>query len=616
MPAKKKAPASDPLKPLNRYGQREVPGWTQFNYDRLAFARKFGVETGAPTRMQLFRRITDQILPGHFEWHDWTDRAVGGLCDYSLLGFPGCSNAAKTFNVVSYAVAWWMVDPQHSSVTLISTTRNSLRKRGWAEVQKCYAAIPGKPEEKGKFVDSRMVWKSPASPGKEADDKHSISGRAVEEGSTQKVADDIKGVHTRRQMIIIDEATSVPYAIYEACANLYSYPDEFILILLGNPLNRLDQFGRFCEPEEGWQSVTVETGEWDGRSQDALGGRKPHVITFDAEKSPNIVEGKIVSRHLPTAQSVEAARKAAGGGSTPLYWQNFRGFWPPEGLTKTVMSQSDLRLNDSYGKHVFTGRNFSIIGAFDHARDGGDRPCLGYAKMGEVEGGKMGIELMPAIEVPVDANSSLPIDYQLAGQIKRQSQKFTRDGIDYECLPENWGMDATGGGADMADIVQQQWSSKIMRVGFSDAASTDPVSLEDSRRACDAYMNKRAEMYFRTANMVQSGQLKGIDKETASELTSIQFVDMRADGTTMNKVKLMSKKEYRLMFKKSPDLADRVVILCEVARRRGFVLAPMGETVKRFDNWEALVKKADGVHSESDTFQEDETWELEPVEDI
>jgi len=319
-------------------------------------------------------------LPGHFEWHDWTHRIVGNICESPIIGLPGCSNSAKTYNVIGFACVWWLAAPDVSSVTIVSTSIKSLRRRGWAEVQKCHTSVPG--PRIGNFVDSRMIWQIA-----KGDDKHAIIGKAVEEGSVFKVADDIKGVHTRRQMVIIDEATAVPEAIYDACGNLYSYPEEFILVTIGNPRNRLDQFGRFCEPKDGWTSVNVETGEWDSAPIPYIGGKTARIITFDAEKSPNITEGKIVSKHLPTKEKVESARNAAGG-QTPNYWSNFRGFWPPEGLSKTVFSESSLIANDGYGKFVFTGRNFSVIGMFDPAFGGGDRPALRFAKLGETVGGK------------------------------------------------------------------------------------------------------------------------------------------------------------------------------------------------------------------------------------
>lgn len=595
-----------PKEPLNTYGFPLVDGGDQFLYDRAAFARKIPITAGAPSRIRLFKRISDVILPGHFEWHDWTERVVNTLCENSLVGFPGCSNSAKTFNVISFACCWWLIDPDVSSVTLVSTSKGSLRRRAWSEVSKCYQSVPG--ARQGNLIDSRMMWQAV-----KGDDKHAIIGKAVEEGPTNKVADDIKGVHTRRQMVVIDEATSVPAAIYEACANLYSYPEEFILVLIGNPLNRLDQFGRFCEPADGWTSVNVESGEWLAKPQKDVGGQQPYVVTFDAEKSPNIVEGKIVSKHIPTKEKVEAARRNSGGGQTPLYWQNFRGFWPQEGLTKTVFSESSLIKHDAKGKHKFTGRNFIIIGTFDPAfTSGGDRAVLRFGKLGEIEGGSWGIEAFPPIIIPIDANSTNPVNYQLAEQVKRQCGKFTVNGVDYSCEPENLAVDATGAGIGLCDIMQRTWSPLIMRIQFGGAASEDSTSLEDVRPACEVYLNKTAEMHFSTSNAVNSGQFKGIDDDTAVELCNRIFEDMREDGSSRPKIKLQAKKEYKTMFKQSPDYGDSCVMLTEVARRKGFTFAAVGETVHRGGNWNEQVKKGQEVYADV-AYEPEEEGEMEMV---
>lgn len=587
MPPKRSTKPEAAPEPINTYGEKLYSDLTQLDYDRLAFARRIPIERGAPLRYTLFQRIANKLLPNYFEWHSWTDKVAGTLCEHSLVGFPGCSGAAKTYNVAGFATAWWMCDPDQSSVTLVSTSKQALRQRAWAEIQKCYTTIPG--PRFGNFVGSRMVWQAT-----KGDDKHAIIGKAVEEGSTQKVADDIKGVHTRRQMVVIDEATSVPPAIYEACANLYSYPEEFILILIGNPLNRMDQFGRFCEPENGWTSVDVETGQWDGKPQGGIGGRKPFVITFDAEKSPNILQGRIVSKHLPTKEEVEISRVNAGGGNSPLYWQNKRGFWPPDGLSKTVFSESAMKTYGAYDKHKFTGRNFSIIGAFDPAFGGGDRPALRFAKMGDVEGGKMGIESFPPIIIPINANSTNPVHFQLSEQLRRQCERFIVNGVTYDCPPENLAVDATGEGGGLCDIIQRTWSDKIIRVEFGGSASEDSCSLEDIRPANEVYQNKTVEMHFRSRDAVNSGQLKGVDQETSTELCNRQFDDSRKI------IKLQSKKEYKLMFKKSPDFGDCLVMLTEVARRRGFKLAAIGNTVNKHHDWQQEVEKTQAVYENVD----------------
>lgn len=583
--------ADGPPPPIQTYGcPKQLPN--QFYYDCWAFAKRIPIDQGAPTRIELFKRISGKFLPGHFEWHDWTYRINETLCDNPIVGLPGCSNSAKTFNVMGFAVTWWLCAPDASSVTIVSTSIKSLRRRGWAEIQKCHTAIPG--PRFGNFVDSRMIWAA-----KRGDDKHAIIGKAVEEGSVTKVADDIKGVHTRRQMVIIDEATAVPEAIYDACGNLYSYPEEFILVAIGNPRNRLDQFGRFCEPMDGWTSVNVETGEWDSAPIPYIGGKSARIVTFDAEKSPNIVEGKIVSRHLPTREKVEAARNSAGG-QTPNYWSNFRGFWPPEGLSKTVFSESALIANDGYGRHIFTGRHFSIIGMFDPAFGGGDRPALRFAKLGETENGKWGIEVFKPIIIPVDARSKNPVHYQLAEQLRRQCESFNVNGQTYSCPPENLAVDATGEGGGLCDIINRTWSPNIIRIEFGGKSSEDAASLEDIRPACEVYENKRVEIYFRARNALNSGQLKGIDKETALEVCTLEFDD------SGKRIKLQKKADYKEKFGKSPDLGDCLAGLTEVARRRGFQLAAVGHTVNRFQDWEKEVNQAQEVFATVDYTPEED----------
>lgn len=579
--------------PIQTYGcPKQLP--RQFYYDCWAFAKRVPIDQGAPTRLELFKRISDEFMPGHFEWHEWTHRIIGALCENPIVGLPGCSNSGKTFSVMSFAVNWWLCAPDVSSVMIVSTSIKSLRRRGWAEIQRCHTKIPG--PRFGNFVDSRMIWSH-----KRGDDKHAIIGKAVEEGSVTKVADDIKGVHTRRQMVIIDEATAVPEAIYDACGNLYSYPEEFILVAIGNPRNRLDQFGRFCEPAEGWTSVNVETGEWDSAPIGYIGGKTARIITFDAEKSPNIMEGRVVSRHLPTKEKVAAARNSAGG-QTPNYWSNFRGFWPPEGLSKTVFSESSLIANDGYGRHVFTGRNFSIIGMFDPAFGGGDRPALRFAKMGETESGQWGIEVFKPIIIPVDARSKNPVHYQLAEQLRRQCESFEVNGNKYTCPPENLAVDATGEGGGLCDIINRTWSPNIIRIEFGGAASEDAASLEDIRPAKDVYQNKRVEIYFRARNALNSRQLKGIDKETAEEVCTIEFDDYG------KRIKLQSKKEFKEKFGKSSDFGDCLAGLTEVARKRGFVLAAVGETVNRFNDWNKDADKAQEVYHSVDYTAEEEEY--------
>lgn len=89
--------------------------------------------------------------------------------------------------------------------------------------------------------------------------------------------------------------------------------------------------------------------------------------------------------------------------------------------------------------------------------------------------------------------------------------------------------------------------------------------------------------------MLNHGQLRGIDRETAVELCTLEFDD------TATRIKLQSKADYRKKFRKSPDYADCGVLCCEMARIKGLRLVPQGETVERYQDFEEMVKDCDAV---------------------
>jgi len=616
MPSKKPAAAkleARKKEPLRTYGCLVTPDQCpiadrQLFYNLYAFCWRIPLDKGAPRRIDLFKDIADVLSPNWFEWHDWTERTIEAMCENKWIALCGCSGAAKTRNAIGYACTWWMANPAESSVIICSTTAKAMKSKCWAEVQRFYTSIPG--PRFGTFIDSQMLWKV-----HDKDDKHVIMGIAVEEGSMTKVADNIKGRHTKRQMVIIDEGTAVPPAIFDACSNLYAYPSgypngEFVLVIIGNPRGRMDTFGKFIEPLNGWKSVTVEDQEWETKPQ--LDGNPGIVVRFDAEKSPNILAGQIVSKHLPMKSVVEKWRNKAGSQDEPTYWSNMRGFPPPDGLAKTVFSESSIITHNGMGQHKFTGANFQIIGAFDPARTG-DKPMLRFGALGEIRPGVMGLEMMPPIIVPVNANSTNPIDYQLVEQVKRECERVKYRGQEYNCRPEHFGIDATGGGADLCDVAQRIWSPKINRVLFSGEPGIEQCSHEDVRPANEVYHNRRAEMYFRARHFLDSEQLRGFDAETAKEICTIEFIDENRP-----RIILIAKKDYRKTYGKSPDASDSVVIMVDVARRMGMRLAVLGQTVEAEQVFHGMVEASQAVFQDVDYREQDdfEEEEEEPIESL
>jgi len=169
------------------------------------------------------------------------------------------------------------------------------------------------------------------------------------------------------------------------------------------------------------------------------------------------------------------------------------------------------------------------------------------------------------------------------------------------------GVDDTGEGG-LCDILYREWSHHVQRIEFNGAASEEPVSLEDSRPAHEFCKNKRTEMFLYARAALQSGQLKGIDQETAKEMCSIEVDDSKP------KVIIQSKVEYRANHGgHSPDRSDCLVILLEVARRKGFQLTAIGQTATVAKEWTDDIAKSQEIYLPENTWQPEEFID-EPVE--
>jgi hypothetical protein len=390
---------------------------------------------------------------------------------------------------------------------------------------------------------------------------------------------------------VLDEGTAIPPAIWDAVSNAWSYPAEFILCCMGNIRNRLDAFGRWCEPKDGWTSKTPDDEEWEGKPQSEYGGRIPFILHFDAEKSPNILEGKLISKHLPQKDRVEAARRNAA--NSPLYWSNMRGFPPPEGLTKTVFTETSLFQHDAFGTLQFGEGQPMVIGFLDPAFGGNDRAIVTFALMGLMVNGLWGIQALPPRQIALDVTRKETIHYQLADSILRMCERFEVDGKFYTCPVKNLGVDATGEGGGLCSIIERKSGVHIVWVEFGAAASEDCVNLEDGRPANEVYKNKRAEIHFRCRDAVQSGQFKGFNREAALELCTLRFDDDK------QKIVMQAKKDYKAEFHRSPDYGDSLVGLTEVARLRGFRLAAVEQTVNRFREFEEQAAAAANVYADT-----------------
>jgi hypothetical protein len=542
----------------HKYGIRSPVKIPDLELELYAFRNRLQPNEGGLGTFDHFVNATKMLWP-KMSWNPWLEAQVESLCEHDYVGWAGCGASGKTFGATLFATVWWLSNPAKSTVVLTSTTAKMIRKRMWANLQDLVRKSRGFP---GNMVDSKMALQAI-----KGDDRHSISAIAVAEGNTSKAVANIQGIHAERVMVIIDEATDTPEAAFEACTNLSKGCREFKMLVIGNPASKYDPHGRFCTPAKGWRSVTIEDQHW--LTERGMCRR------FDGMKSPNISEGRTKYPYLITHDQVLSAMRHEGEQS-PTFWKYTRGFWSPDGMVKTVLSESLIETHTPTRKLTFT-TNVQVVAGLDPGF-GGDRCILRFAKVGTAND-KVSILFQDIIHISVNAQLTEPVHYQIANRVK---EECTKRGV----APDKFGLDSSGEGGGLADILTREWGV-VHRTEFGGSPSTIPVSDEDNRPCNEAYDRKVTELWFSMRKWVVEERVGGMDIETLQEFCARMFDDSK------RKISVESKTVMKQRTGKSPDLADAATVLLDLVRKTA-VLEPRATKMDKV--WEKLVRDADSIY--------------------
>ncbi len=501
------------------------------------------------------------------------------LCTNKTNSWAGNASAGKTWDAGVFGFVFWLSDPRNTAVIFTSTTGKMVRKRIWPVIQKLYANYPGCP---GNMIDSKTALQSV-----KGDDKHGIFALAVREGPTQKAVADIQGLHAPRILIVVDEATDTPEAILEAIPNLRKGCSDFRLISIGNSSSKMDPHGRLSEPEDGWNSVTVDDEEWTTRGVAEWEIDAGICLHFDGTKSPNVIAGEDKWPFIFTNADLKRALKAPHAEETLGFWKFTRGFWAPEGTRDTVFSEPEIARYELQGKFTFLSRATNIA-ALDPGF-GGDDCVLRTAKLGDLGDGRTAIQLMNTHRLTIRLLPTTPIVNQIVAQTKAICEA---EGIS----PSHLGIDSTFRGGTLAIAFSQDWSSDIIPIECGGAPTQSPISEQDPRPAKDVYDRYITELWFNVREFAVHGLLRGMEMEECRQFCRRQYQEKGKPTKSI----LDTKKEYKSKNgSQSPNEADATAILVAVAKKLG-ATASGGTYTDQARNWLAIGLKMDAVNVNED----------------
>lgn len=471
-----------------------------------------------------------------FVQNEQSDRIWDALDNNSYLAVMGHGSASKTFTCSGWFLLDWWTDPHNTALIITSDTISSMNRRIWSDIKtfwsKSSVRMPGE------LIDSKRIIQTNS-----LDQKNAIAGIAAESDDAQSK---IQGIHTKRVRVIIDEADNkLSRSIWGAIPNLQTSGDVKV-VALANPVDRTSDFGRQCEPRDGWLSVNPEVDqEWMSKT-----GWK--VIRLDGLRSPNILAKKDIYPFLLTNKGVESIREKKTENSLE-WWAYVRAWYPPEGIANIIFSPDVI--GNCNRKILWHGQT-QMIASCDPAFEGGDDCIFCYGRMGRIADAphKTAIQIEGFEKIArKDLKEPITIDY--GNQIiKRLDALGVKHG--------HFAIDRTGNGRGLSDYITHAWKGEILPIEFGGSPTNLRITTEDSASPKDRFDRFVSELWYAAREWCKLGlvSIQHHPRELTFELES------RTYSLKNNKISVESKTDMKDRGLNSPDRGDAFTMLIHLVR--------------------------------------------------
>lgn len=210
---------------------------------------------------------------------------LNALRDHNRVAVRSAHGVGKTA-IAARAVLWFMATHGPGSCRVVTTapTWEGVRNLLWAEINTAARSTRRIPQLGNERVNFGQV--------NTTDLRIAPNWFAI--GLSTDVPERFQGHHADNLLLVVDEASGVDEAIYDAARGFLTGANAKVL-LIGNPTRTVGTFRRCFEPDSGWRQI--------------------HISAMD---SPNLTGEQVdprAARALPTAEWVEEMRRDYGDDS-------------------------------------------------------------------------------------------------------------------------------------------------------------------------------------------------------------------------------------------------------------------------------------------------------------
>jgi hypothetical protein len=513
----------------------------------------------------------------------------GALFTKNLINVMGCGSVGKTFTPSAWCLLDWLLDPEWTRIEVASNSQDHVEKNLYADIVRLHSEavlkLPGNLDSESISLDKKrgmgifvlVIPGGPKSRGK-------LKGAKIKSRPPHPLFGD-----NSRLRILLDEAQEIPANIFDEIPNLLSSVDNSVehikIMAAANPKDEWSRYGLNCKPVGGWESVSDTQKEWESETG-------WHVISINAFHTENVIARKTIFPRMITYEGVQMIIRSQGGGNDqhPNVYTYVYGRFPKTGLQTTVIRSEHIRRAEK--EWIFDGPTTLIAGS-DPAFTG-DLPALTIGRVGRAIGwtdytGKRFDLSEPMIKIQADGTSILP-----HGDTQDVADENMARCKQLGLKPEYFGIDKTGTGRGVHDVIRRQWKDKvrpldeehdgaapILGVEYASSPSEVKIADEDMETPKDLFDRTATELWMAGAKLFEYDVIgigRGVDSKTSEELAG------RRGGMKVGigkKQSVEAKDAYKgRTGENSPDRADSFLIMLHVARLRTPNLVPRAKDTK------------------------------------
>lgn len=411
---------------------------------------------------------------------------LASVLDRKRTAVKSCHEAGKSFTAARLAAWWLSVHPADDAfVVTTAPSAHQVNNILWREIRRAHRKgdLPG-------YVTQQAEWK--------------ISDGVVGIGRKPPDYDEdsFQGIHARYVLVILDEASGIPPALWNG-AEAITTGEDCRILAIGNPTDPASEFAAVCKPASGWNVIRISAFD---------------TPQFTGEPLPDDVR----SRFLPPS-TVDEWRAKWGEGS-PLYTSKVLGEFPDASDDAVIplgwVEQAQQRWRDRTGGLP----PLTCVGV-DVARTGQDRSAAALRHGSRIDrvdtwGG-------------ADTMDTVGRVYALTGDRVVAV------------------VDVIGIGAGVVDRRREQG---LPTEPFNASERTDLVDSSGTL----GFVNKRSAAWWGLRELLDP--TSGVDVELPDDDDlAAELIAPRWQVTSAGKVKVEGKDDIRKRLGRSTDLADAVI---------------------------------------------------------